>query len=137
MEIKEKKRKYALEHKEQLRIKRKLYYKLHQKELLEKSKKYQKTEQGKLSKRKVKYRRKGMGFNLIASFKENMILGATQFHHINNNDTIEIPTWLHLKYNGRNVISHRAPIKRDIHFFLSNEYYNIIDKEKFEVYSNV
>lgn len=137
MEIKEKKKFYNLKHKEQIKIHHKKYYGIHRRELLEKSKIYQKTKQGKLAKRKVKYRRKGMGFNLIASFKENVILGTTQFHHINNNDVIEIPAWMHVKYGGRNVISHRESIKRDIHFFLNDVYYDINDKEKFEEYANV
>lgn len=136
-ENKERAKRYALNHKEQLKIQKKIYYELHRKEILEKSKTYQKTEQGRLVKRKVEYRRKGMGFEIIADFKKNKILSPTQYHHIDNINVIEIPRWLHMKCNNPNQKKHRDLVKGLILPYLNDEYYDIINKEKFEDYKHV
>ena len=128
-------RNYRKENIEMIRERERNYYKANREKLLKRVKDYRKTEKGKTSQRKNDAKRRKFGFDIIAKFNSCKILSPTVYHHLNNNDVIEVSQWLHIKVSNPNVELHRKKVLRLIFPFLNSKYYNIIDFEKFEEYA--
>jgi len=121
----------------QISEEKKKYYKANKETISVKQKIYSKIKRGKGIKSKVEARRRrNFGFHLIGTFRDYKILSSIDFHHIDNENVIEIPRWLHRKYNNSKANTHRENIRLAMRDFLNLEYYNIIDSKIFNEYAN-
>lgn len=132
-----KSRDYRNNHKEELVAQRKKYYEENREKILVDTFKYYQTDRGKESQRRTHAKRKrDLGYHEIAKFELNSIMTKTIYHHLDNTNVIELPEWIHRSCGGSSREIHRERVMEKLKYFLTSEYYDVLDQDIFDRYQN-
>jgi hypothetical protein len=123
--------------KKPLRVVYEKYYKEKSDEIIATGMEYSRTSKGKATKRKSDAKRnRDLGYHLIAKFNDYSVVSPTVFHHLDNENVIEIPKWIHLKSNSPKRGLHRERAMKYLKCFMNSEYYDVLDQDIFDKYAN-